>query len=315
MVRIRRFEEKVVELFASGQIQGSQHSSIGQEAVAAGMCATLRSVDAVTSTHRGHGHCLAKGARPDRMMAELFGKVTGYCRGKGGSMHIADFSIGLLGANGIVGGGLPVALGSAFAAKFLETGGVTVAFLGEGAANQGTFSESLNLAATWKLPVIFVCENNLYVMCTSQRDQAPLPDIYVRAGGYGMPGLGVDGMDALAVWRAASDAVARARRGEGPTLLEAKTYRLRGHSEGDPEHYRAPDEVAQWWEREPIGQLRAFAETQELVSAEEMEAIDREAQREIEAAVAFARESPEPDPAEATDHVYASLQPESFGRG
>ena len=251
MYKIRRFEQEAVKLFHNKELPGWLHSYIGEEAVAVGVCASLNRDDYITSTHRGHGHCIAKGADLKRMMAELYGKETGYCKGKGGSMHIADFSIGILGANGIVGGGIPIATGTALASQYLEDGRVTVCFFGDGASNQGGFHESLNLASLWKLPVVYVCENNLYAETTPQADHQPIRDIADRAKSYNMPGVIVDGNDVFAVYEKANKAVERARAGRGPTLIECKTYRYRGHWEGDPEVYRTKEEVKEWKKRSP----------------------------------------------------------------
>ena len=230
MVRIRRFEETVSDLFSQDRIRGTTHLYIGEEAVAVGACNAINPDDYITSTHRGHGHCIAKGATLDKMMAELFGKITGYCKGKGGSLHIADLNAGNLGANGIVGGGIPIAVGSGLTAKYKNTGKVTVCFFGDGAANTGAFHEALNLAGVWKLPVIFVCENNLYAMSVPVKEAFPIQDIVERAPAYGMPGVIVDGMDVLAVKEAVEEAAKRARRGDGPTLIECKNYLYLGHS-------------------------------------------------------------------------------------
>ena len=238
MVRIRRFEERAIQLFMAQEMPGFLHSYLGQEAVAAGVCETLEQDDSITSTHRGHGHVIAKGLQLDRMMAELFGKRTGYCKGKGGSMHIADFSCGVLGANGIVGGGIAIATGAALASKLRGTKRVAVAFFGDGATNQGSFHEAANMAAIWQLPVVLVCENNLYAVSTHQARHTRLTDLSERAKAYGFPGRTVDGNDPVAVYEAASEAVQRARRGEGPTLLECKTYKWMGHYIGDPGTYR-----------------------------------------------------------------------------
>lgn len=303
MVRIRRFEETVIELFARGKIPGFLHSYLGQEASATGVCAHLRDDDYITSTHRGHGHLLAKGARTDLAMAELFGKSTGYCNGKGGSMHIADPDIGILGAIGIVGAGLVIANGAGFSAQYRGTDQVAVCFFGDGASNTGTFHEGLNLAALWQLPVVFVCENNCYAESTPQCDHQAIQDVAVRAQGYGMPSSIVDGNDVRAVYKAAEVAVARARGGEGPTLLETKTYRIRGHYEGDPQNYRSREEVDEWRELCAIRRFRAEL-TDEGVAEAELDAIDTNVEDEIERAVAFAEESPLPDVQDALHGIY-----------
>ena len=231
MQRIRRFEERASDDYRSGDIYGVVHCYIGEEAVAVGVCSTLKRDDQIISTHRGHGHCLAKGADMKRMMSELYGRQSGYCKGKGGSMHIADFSIGMLGANGIVAGGIPIVTGAGLAAQLEGKGRVAVSFFGDGASNAGPFHESINIAAKWKLPMLYVCENNLYAASTAAVNTLALGDVSARAAGYGIPGVVVDGNDVLAVFEAAQVAVSRARRGEGPTLIECKTYRWRGHTE------------------------------------------------------------------------------------
>ena len=252
-VKIRHFEEKCYEIFGMNLIPGTLHTYIGEEAVATGVCANLTRDDYITSTHRGHGHCIAKGASLNLMMAELFAKKTGYCKAKGGSMHIADFDIGILGANGIVGGGLTIAPGAGLTCKLkYNNERVAVCFFGDGASNQGTFHEGINLASAWDLPVIFVCENNLYAMGTSQRDISNVKDIADRAKGYGIPGVIADGQDVLDVYKKAKTAVERAKKGEGPTLLECKTYRYKGHSKYDPANYRPPEELKEWVERDCI---------------------------------------------------------------
>lgn len=303
MIRIRRFEEVVIELFARGKIPGFLHSYLGEEAVAAGACAHLRSDDYITSTHRGHGHILAKGARTDLAMAELFGKRTGYCHGKGGSMHIADPDIGILGAIGIVGAGLVIANGAAFSAQYRGTDQVTVCFFGDGASNTGTFHEGLNLASLWQLPVIFVCENNAYAESTPQRDHQRIKDVAIRAQSYDMPSCIVDGNDVLAVYEAVGEAVTRARSGGGPTLIEAKTYRIRGHYEGDPQNYRTREEVDLWRERCVIRRFREVL-LKDGVAEDELDAIDAKIEAELEAAIAFAEESPLPDVSEARYGIF-----------
>ncbi len=308
MLTIRRFEENAVALFEHGHIRGNVHPCIGQEAVSVGVCANLRRDDYMTSTHRGHGNCLAKGADPRIMMAELLGRRTGYCKGKGGSMHIADFEGGNLGANGIVGGGFPIAAGAGISIQNRGTDQVVACFFGDGASNQGTFHESLNLAALWKLPVLFVCENNQYALSTPLRESAGLPEISERARAYGIPGVRVDGNDILAVHDAAREAVRRARAGEGPTLLDCLTYRFFGHFTGDPGRgatYRSKEEMEQWLERCPIKKLRQYlTDSRAMSDATEREIMAR-AQAAIEAAVAFAESSPWPSPDEALEDVFA----------
>jgi TPP-dependent pyruvate/acetoin dehydrogenase alpha subunit len=310
MTRIRMFEAKVRDLATANEIPGFVHVSIGEEASAAGTCAALRTTDRITSTHRGHGHLIAKGGKLAQMMAEIYGKRAGYCKGKGGSMHIVDFSLGILGANGIVGAGLPIATGSALASVVAGRDDVTVCFFGDGASNEGTFHESLNLAAVWKLPVVYVCENNGFGEFTPMQTVTSVKDIAVRAQAYGIPGHIVDGNDVLEVYRYASEAVARARHGEGPTLLECKTYRWEGHVVGEQAFlgsgaYRSEKEVEEWKARCPIVRFEKFAAETGKISAAELERIRAETADELEQAVKFARESPLPDPSEVTDDVFA----------
>ena len=252
MLRIRRFEEKVGELFTQGKIWGAVHLYTGQEAVATGACAALNKDDYITSTHRGHGHCIAKGGELPRMMAEIFGRASGYCKGKGGSMHIADMEVGILGANGIVGAGIPIAVGAALAAKYRGTGQISLAFFSDGASNTGSFHEAVNLSAVLKLPVVFVCENNQWAVSTSVSYSVPIQNIADRAVAYGMPGTTVDGNDVLAVYDAVKQAVERARNAYGPSLVECKTYRWEGHYRGDPETYRSKEEVMEWRRKRPL---------------------------------------------------------------
>lgn len=304
MVRIRLFEQKALELFLAGELPGFLHSCLGQEAVAAGVCAALREDDYITSTHRGHGHVLAKGLAMDRMMAELYGKTTGYCKGKGGSMHIADFSCGVLGANGIVAAGLPIATGAALSAQMRRSGQVVAAFFGDGATSQGAFHEAVNLAAVWKLPVVYVCENNHYAVSTPLERQMRIASVSERAAAYGIPGITVDGNDVVAVYQAAGDLIERARRGEGPALLECRTYRWLGHYVGDPATYRPPEELAWWKSRDPllIFERRLLQEAD--FSEQELAMVRREASDELEAAVDFARRSPAPRPEDALEDVW-----------
>jgi len=303
MCRIRRFEETVIELFARGKIPGFLHSYLGQEASATGVCAHLRDDDYITSTHRGHGHILAKGARTDLAMAELYGKSTGYCNGKGGSMHIADPDIGVLGAIGIVGAGLVIANGAAFAAQYRGTDQVAICFFGDGASNTGTFHEGLNMAALWQLPVVFVCENNCYAESTPQCDHQLITDVAVRAQGYAMPSDIVDGNDVLAVYESAGRAIERARSGGGPTLLETKTYRIRGHYEGDPQNYRTREEVDEWRELCAIRRFRKEL-VEDGMPEGELDAIDAAIEGEIGDAIAFAEESPHPDVQSVLHGIY-----------
>ena len=305
MLEIRHFEEKVYELYGQNLVPGTIHLYAGQEAVAVGVCANLRKEDYIVSTHRGHGHCIAKGADLKRVMAEILGKKTGYCRGKGGSMHIADFSIGILGATGVVGAGIPIAVGAGLSIKLRGTDQVVACFFGDGASNQGTFHEGINMAAIWKLPVLFVCENNLYAMGTRQSRVMLIENISERAAAYGIPGVTVDGNDVLAVYEAAKEAVERAKRGEGPTLIECKTYRHKGHSRMDPATYRPKEEVEYWLRKDPIPKFRGRLLEMGILTEEEAKKIEEEVLREIEEAVKFALESPYPEPEEALKDVYA----------
>jgi pyruvate dehydrogenase E1 component alpha subunit len=309
MMRIRYFEDRIVNLYAAGSVPGLAHLYIGEEAVAAGVCAVLREDDYITSTHRGHGHVIAKGADLKPMMSELFGKRTGYCRGKGGSMHIADMKIGILGANGIAGGGLPIAVGSGMSAKWRGTDQVTVCFFGDDASNNGTFHESLNMASLYKLPVVFVCENNLYGISTSQKKHQCITDIAIRATSYDMPGVVIDGNDVIKVYEAASKAVRRARAAEGPTLLECKTYRWRGHHEGDPNQggrYRSREEIEEWMKIDPIKKLADHLLAENMTTHKNLSSIEKEILREIDQAVAYAKESEFPKPEELFEDVYIS---------
>ena len=302
---IRLFEERVAECFAAGEIPGFIHLAIGQEAPPAAVCALLQPQDLLSATHRGHGQCLAKGAEPSRVMAELFGRATGYCRGKGGSMHLCHMPMGVLGTNGVVGANLPIAVGTALAAQIRGSRQVTVAFFGDGAANTGAAHEALNLASVWDLPVVFVCENNLYAEFTPQAVHTKATSIAERAAVYGMRGERVDGNDVLALFAAATEAVEAARSGAGPTLLEAMTYRYRGHHEGDPMAYRSKEEVEAWRARDPIPRFRAWLFDRSLLTPTEDGRLAAEVQAEVDAATAFARESPWPAPEAALEDVYA----------
>ena len=304
MILIRQFEEGAEDSYTRGLIHGTMHLSIGQEASAVGSCMSLTDDDKITSTHRGHGHCIAKGADLGKMFAEFFGKETGYCKGRGGSMHIADVENGNLGANGIVGGGLPIAVGAALSAKRLGTKAVTVCFFGDGANNEGAFHEALNMAAIWRLPVVFVCENNQYGMSTSTKRSTAVKRIADRASAYGMPGVTVDGNDFSAVAEAVDAAVARARAGEGPGLVENLTYRWRGHSKSDRNRYRSKEEIKAWQARDPIRQMAAMLIDHELLTAKDVAAIENEAMTIVERAIQFAAESPSPKPEDATRYVY-----------
>ncbi len=305
MCRIRAFETRVQELFAANRIPGFVHLSIGEEAVPTGISSVLRPEDYITSTHRGHGHVLAKGADPKRMMAELFGKKTGYCKGKGGSMHIADFSRGVLGANGVVAGGFPIAVGAGLSCKLRGTQQLVVCYFGDGASNRGTVHEAMNMAAIWKLPVIFACVNNQYASTTPLSYSTSVDSIAVRAAGYNMPGVSVDGNKVLEVREAARKAVERARAGQGPTLLEAITYRYRGHYEGDPQRYRIKEEVAEATARDPIAQFRELLRRKKVLTMERERTIQRQVKEEMDEAVRFAEESPLPLGEDALNDLYA----------
>lgn len=305
MLEIRLFEEKVFELYGQNLVPGTIHLYAGEEAVAVGVCTSLKDTDYITSTHRGHGHCIAKGAGLKRTMAEILGKKTGYCKGKGGSMHIADFNIGMLGATAVVGAGLPIAVGAGLSAKLRGTDQVVACFFGEGASNQGTFHESMNLASVWSLPVIFVCENNLYAMGTQQLRIMKVENIADRAVAYGIPGVTVDGNDVLAVYDVARKAVERARANMGPSLIECKTYRHRGHSRVDPAKYRPKEEVEQWLAKDPIKRLRQTILENKVITSEDIDRIENDVSNGIAEAVKFALESPYPVGEEALEDVYA----------
>ncbi|WP_461209100.1 thiamine pyrophosphate-dependent dehydrogenase E1 component subunit alpha [Desulfocurvus sp. DL9XJH121] len=305
MLKIRTFETKLQEFFAAGEIPGFVHLYIGEEAVATGACAGLTREDRITSTHRGHGHLLAKGGDVKQMMAEIFGRRNGYCKGKGGSMHIADFDLGILGANGIVGGGGPLALGSALAAKYTKSDSVTVCFFGDGASNQGTTQEALNMASAWKLPLVFVNENNGYGISCPQCKSMAVVDIADRAAAYDMPGVVVDGNDVLAVYEAVTEAVKRARKGEGPSLIECKTYRWRGHFEGDACVYRSDEELDEWVAKDPIPRFEDKLVESGTLTGKAVKEIRARIEQEVADAVDHAKASPLPDAAELLDDVYA----------
>ncbi|MCS7178530.1 MAG: pyruvate dehydrogenase (acetyl-transferring) E1 component subunit alpha [Anaerolineae bacterium] len=305
MYLIRAFEEKAEELYAMGKVHGTMHLSIGMEASAVGAIAALRPDDFILSTHRGHGHCIAKGADLNQMMAEFMGKETGTCRGRGGSMHIADPEKGNLGANGVVAGGIPIAVGVGLALKMQRRDQVVMCFFGDGAANTGAFHESLNMAAIWSLPVVFVCENNQYAMSFPVQKAFRIARISDRAAAYGMPGVTVDGNDILAVYAAAKEAVDRARAGGGPTLIENVTYRWRGHSKSDAGRYRTREEVEEWKRKCPIQRFRQRLIEEGALSPEEADRIRDEAYAAVEAAVAFAEASPEPALESIEEGVYA----------
>lgn len=305
MYLIRRFEEGAEDSYARGLIHGTMHLSIGQEASAVASCIGLAADDKITSTHRGHGHCIAKGADVGRMFAEFFGKETGYCRGRGGSMHIADVKTGNLGANGIVGGGLPIAVGAALSAKRLGRPDVTLCFFGDGANNEGAFHEALNMASVWKLPVVFVCENNGYGMSTSTERSTAVKFVAERAAAYAMPGTTVDGNDFSAVAEALNRAITRARAGEGPSLVENLTYRWRGHSKSDRNRYRTKEEIDSWIARDPIARFRAELIGHGILDAVGADSIAAVAEAEVAAGIAFAKASPAPMTGDLTRYVHA----------
>ncbi|MFD2617721.1 thiamine pyrophosphate-dependent dehydrogenase E1 component subunit alpha [Terrilactibacillus laevilacticus] len=309
MVEIREFEEMVHDIFAKGELPGFVHLYAGEEAVAVGVCAHLTDQDSITSTHRGHGHCIAKGCDLDGMMAEIYGKSTGLCKGKGGSMHIADIEKGMLGANGIVGGGFPLAVGAGLTAKVKKTDHVAVCFFGDGANNHGTFHEGINMAAIWNLPVIFVAENNGYGEASTFEYASSCTNIADRAAGYNIPGEIVDGKDLLAVYEAAERAVKRARNGEGPTLIECKTYRDYGHFEGDAQTYKNDKEkVEQRDHNDCIKRFKDYALANNLATKEDLDAIEDSVKKAIEHSVKFGEESPLPDASELTKDVYVSYE-------
>ena len=307
MELIRAMESTLRDLFASGEIGGTLHLGIGQEAVQVGVCTNLRNDDYITATHRGHGECLAKGADINSMMAEFLGKNSGVCKGKAGDMHIADFGVGDIAATPIVGSGLPLAVGAALSAKMRGTDQVAVPFFGDGANNQGTFHESLNLASIWKLPVVFVCENNLYAESTRITETTPVK-IAERAGSYAMPGVQVDGMDVLQVYSAAKSAVKRARSGGGPTLIEALTYRYEGHESGDPAHtYRSDQEVQAWMKRDPILLFRNSLMSMGVLSKNQADDFEMDARSKVDVALTLARQAPAGGAKEAVGDVFANI--------
>ncbi|NQT58735.1 MAG: thiamine pyrophosphate-dependent dehydrogenase E1 component subunit alpha [Bacteroidetes bacterium] len=305
MLTIRYFEDKALNLFETNQLHGSVHLCTGQEAVAATVCSHLRDEDYITSTHRGHGHCIAKGADPDKAMAELMGKATGYCQGRGGSMHIADVTKGNLGANAIVGAGLPIATGAALSAKMRKTDQVAVTFFGDGASNEGVFHEALNLASVWKLPIIFVCENNQFGISTHVSKSTSVQDIAIRAKAYDIPGEVVDGNDVFSIETAIKRAIKRAKAGEGPSLIECKTYRWYGHWTGDPQIYRSKEDVDSWKEKCPIKRLETYFLANNIMNQQEIDDKHKKAANEITAAAEFAINSQDPDPAFVLDNVYS----------
>lgn len=305
MVRIREFELAAMDLYKRGQIKGAIHTYIGQEASGVGVCLALRTDDLIAGTHRSHGHNIAKGAETKKMMAEILGKETGYCQGRGGSMHIAAFETGSLGALAVVGSGIPLAVGAALAFKMRGEDRVTAPFTGEAGSNTGNWHEGLNMAAVWDLPVIFVLENNHYGVSTNIADVIKVKDLSLRAIAYGIPGVRVDGFDVVAVYQAAKEAVDRARRGEGPTLLVTESYRFEGHYAGEPEVYRSRAEVEEYRRKDPIPRFRHTLMDEGRVEPIELDSIDNEIRQEIADAVEFARQSPEPDPSTAMDYIYA----------
>lgn len=310
MLTIRRFEERCNYLYMQGRIPSTLHLYIGQEAVAAGVCAHLSHEDYALSTHRPHGHAIAKGVSLKTMMAELYAKVTGCCQAKGGSMHVGDINVGMVPAIAIVGGNIPMAAGMALAAKRLKTQRVAVSFMGDGGTNEGAFHEGLNMAALWQLPVIYVCENNLYAASTPLSTAFKIESIADRAAAYGMPGVVVDGNDVEAVYRVAGEAISRARQGGGPTLIECKTYRLCGHSRSDPRTYRTKEEEALWEAKDPLTRLAERLQQSGLATPESLAEIEQSVKAAIDEAVAFAEASPAPEPADTLKHVFYSTAKE-----
>lgn len=306
MVTVRQFEEMAGEYFTANEIPGFIHLSIGQEGSSCGVCSCLRPDDYVATTHRGHGHMIAKGADLKKMTAELFGKKTGYCKGKGGSMHIVDFSIGILGANGVVAGGLPIIAGAGYSIKMRKTDQVAVVFFGDGASNRGPVHEVMNMAAIWNLPIIFIIENNQWASTMPQSHACSFEDLCKRAAAYDMPGCAVDGNDVLAVREATSEAVTRARKGAGPSLIENKTYRMRGHHEGDQQKYRTKEEVAEWVEKDPIERFGNYLIKKKYSTKQKNKVIWKNVANEIEAALAFAKKSPFPRPEETLEDLYVN---------
>ena len=304
MLHIRRFEEKVSYLFTLGKVHGTTHLYVGEEASAVGACCALEEKDLITSTHRGHGHCIGKGIDLDRMMAELLGKETGYCKGKGGSMHIADLTRGNIGANGVVGGGHSIAVGAALTLRMSKSDQVVLCFFGDGASNEGSFHEALNLASIWKLPVVFFCENNLYGMSMGAGKSMNIEDVAMRAAAYGIPGKVVDGNNVLEVYQATLEAREYVRH-NGPMLLEAKTYRWLGHSKSDANIYRTKDEIAEWKEKCPIKSFRKYLADNSIFDSSELDAIEKQAALDIERALEFAEQSPYPSFDSICEDVYA----------
>lgn len=305
MREIREFEEKLYYLFLTGSMPGTIHQYTGQEAIAVGVCENLRRDDYITTTHRGHGHYIAKGAPLKELMAELFGKKTGCCKGMAGSMHISKLNVGMLGTGGIVGAGIPIATGAALSAQLRETDQVVACFFGEGAVNTGAFHEGVNLAAIWKLPVIFICENNLYAFSTPMKHMTLLKDVATRAKGYGIPGVVVDGNDVLLVYKATRRAVERARKGKGPTFMECKTYRYKGHARFDPATYRPKEESEDWLRKDPIPRFETYLIRAGILTEKEAKDIQKDIKGRIEEALEFAKSSPDPNPDDELKYIYA----------
>lgn len=310
MLKIRKFEEVAVNASAEGRIPGFIHLYIGEEAVATGVCANLNDNDYITSTHRGHGHIVAKGGNLKFMMAELFGKATGYCKGRGGSMHIADATKGILGANGIVGAGHDLALGAGLSAQYKGTDQVCICFFGDASTNQGTFHEALNMASVWKLPIVFVCENNGYGISTSQKRHQAIKDVADRGAAYNVPGVVVDGNDVFAVYEASAEGIKRAREGKGPTIVECKTYRHRGHFEGDPGTYKPKEEQEEWVKKDPIPRFEKYILENGILSETGIKEVQAEIDSQIKEAVEFADNSPEPQLEVAVEDVYSDIKEE-----
>ena len=305
MIKIRRVEERLLDIFAQGRIPGFIHVSIGQEAVPVGVCSALRPDDYISNTHRGHGQAIAKGVELKRFMAEIYGRIDGYCKGRAGSMHIASKELGIIGSNGVVGGGIPISLGTAFASRYKGNDRVTVCFFGDGATNEGTFHESLNLAALWNLPMVFCCENNGWAEFTPLKVHTRLEDLSLRAAAYGIPGATVDGDDVLKVLEEAEKAVARARKGDGPTLLECKTHRWFGHFAGDAQKYRSPKEIEEVRKFDPILKFQNLLLEMKVLTPKHMEEMEARVKFEIDEAVAFAENSPVPGREGLLEDVYA----------
>lgn len=305
MIKIRRVEERLLDIFAQGRIPGFIHVSIGQEAVPVGVCSALRPDDYISNTHRGHGQAIAKGVELKRFMAEIYGRIDGYCKGRAGSMHIASKELGIIGSNGVVGGGIPISLGTAFASRYKGNDRVTVCFFGDGATNEGTFHESLNLAALWNLPMVFCCENNGWAEFTPLKVHTRLEDLSLRAAAYGIPGATVDGDDVLKVLEEAEKAVARARKGDGPTLLECKTHRWFGHFAGDAQKYRSPKEIEEVRKFDPILKFQNLLLEMKVLTPKHMEEMEARVKFEIDEAVAFAENSPVPGMEGLLEDVYA----------